>query len=92
MGNVIGLTPVPDDKPLEEFINELIEKDVELLAEKLDELLGSIEETEEEKQPKVFAYAKLMNYLAKGVTHPDLIHICCAALWEIIKELESDGA
>lgn len=92
MVNHIGLVPVPGDEPLSEFIEKMIKGDTELLGKKLGELDLTVKETKEQDQPDNFAYAKLMNYLATVISHPDLIHLCAAALWEIhglIKE--SDG-
>lgn len=82
MGDVIGLVPVPGDKPLGEFIETLIKRDREFLNKKLIELEDTIRETKESEQPDNFAYAKMLNYLAKGISHPDLINLCAAALWE----------
>lgn len=88
MGDVIGLVPVPGDKPLGEFIESLIVRDTVLMDEKVQELHDTIKETLESDQPEEFAYAKMLNYLAKGVPHPDLISVCAAALWHIA---ELDG-
>lgn len=99
MANFIGLVPVPGDKPLGEFIKTLIDKDFELLRQKIIELNDTITETleAEPEQPIEFAYAKLMNYLAKGISHPDLIHLCASALWHYggtvgVFDKESGGA
>lgn len=91
MGNVIGLVPVPGDSPLGEFIDKMIATDIELLQEKLGELNLTVEETKESEQPESFAYAKLMNYLATVISHPDLLHLCAAALWSHIQPVRQDG-
>lgn len=83
MANFIGLVPVPGDKPLGEFIQTLIDRDFELLKQKIKELDDTVTETLEAQpeQPIEFAYAKLLNYLAKGISHPDLVALCASALW-----------
>jgi hypothetical protein len=90
MGDVIGLVPVPGDKPLGEFIQELINRDTEFLNEKLGELLSTIKETREEGQPTNFAYAKMQNYLNKVATYPEIISLAAAGLWHQIVENGQD--
>ena len=83
MANTIGLTPVPKDGELVPFIKSLIEDHREFLSKTREELNGTIEQTESIQEPGEFAYAKLLNYLAQGITQPDLINLCAAALWEL---------
>lgn len=93
MGNFIGLVPVPGDKPLGEFIESLIDRDSKFLRDKINELNKTIEETEESEQPHSFAYAKLMNYLAKVMSQSDLVALCAASMWAIASlEGESNGS
>jgi len=91
VGNVIGFTPVPDDKPLEEFINELIERDAEFWKEKIEEIEDVISQFEENGDPFTFAYAGLLNHLNSAtpdsvITQKELVHLCASALWNTILE------
>lgn len=83
MGDTVGLTPVPKDGDLVPFIKSLIEDHRELLFQTREELEATIEQTEFAQEPPEFTYAKLLNYLAQGISQPDLINLCAAALWEL---------
>lgn len=105
MGNVIGFVPVPPDKPLSEFIDEIILRDTEYRNEKIEEIEDVIRQFREEGQPVNFAYAGLLNHLNSAtpdsiITQKELVHLCASALWYIIEEkglnynsgTEDDGA
>jgi hypothetical protein len=105
MGDVIGLTPVPDDKSLSEFIQEVIVQDNNYLVDTLEELQDVIESLQENNNYSNFAYAKLLNYLnpnferaddLEPITQNELIHLCAASLWYLntlgnIPERSGDG-
>jgi hypothetical protein len=91
-GNVIGLHPVPPDAVLEEYLNETIQKDVARLDGQLELLWDAVEESLDKGQPEVFAYAKLLNFLASDtLDKPDLVHLCAAAMWKLY-EIEKESA
>jgi hypothetical protein len=90
--NVIGLRPVPPDAVLEEYIKETIKKDEERLNGQLELLWDAVEESLEKGQPEVFAYAKLLNFLASDtLDRPDLVHLCASAMWKLY-EIEKESA
>lgn len=90
--NVIGLHPVPPDAVLEDYIKETIKKDVENLDGQVELLWDAVETSLERDQPEVFAYAKLLNFLASDtLDKPDLVHLCAAAMWKLY-EMERDDS
>ena len=89
--NVIGLHPVPPDAILEDYIKETIQKDIENLGGQLELLWDAVEESLDKGQPEVFAYAKLLNFLASDtLDKPDLVHLCAAAMWKLY-EIEKES-
>ena len=86
MGNIVGLTAVPEDDDLVDFIKSLIRNHRGLLLITKEELQETLAQTEEAGEPQVFGYAKLMNFLAQGIAEPDLVNLCAAALWELYKQ------
>jgi hypothetical protein len=91
MGDIrsIGPRPVPDDQELSEFILDLLNESCATLDEKMEELRDAISETLSNGQPRVFAYAKLLNYLNTQEV-PQLIYLCACAMWKI-NEADKDG-
>jgi hypothetical protein len=82
--NVIGLRPVPPDAVLEEFINQMILEDIKTCNGQMDLLADAVEETGWKDQPKAFAYAKLLNFLAsETLSKLELVHLCAAAMWRL---------
>jgi hypothetical protein len=82
--NVIGLRPIPPDAVLEEFINQMLSKDIKTCNGQMDLLMDAIEETEYKDQPRAFAYAKLLNFLAsETLSKLELVHLCAAAMWRL---------
>lgn len=82
----IGPNPVPDDVSVETFLESVRKENFEEMGEFLGELKKTLAETENSGQPEVFAYGKMLNYLAteESVTQPWLINILAAALWELL--------
>jgi len=79
----VGLTPIPTDANVEEFLEELWLEHYEELATILSELQQTIAQTEDAGEPAIFAYGKLLNYLASSeVMKPTLIRLLAASLWE----------
>jgi hypothetical protein len=90
--NVIGLHPVPPDAVLEEYLKETIQQDIERLNGQLELLWDAVEESLDKGQPEVFAYAKLLNFLASDtLDKPDLVHLCAASMWKLY-EIEKESA
>ena len=76
--NVIGLRPVPPDVVLEDHIKEVIVRDENVLNGQLELLADAIETSD----PYVFAYARLLNFLASDtLSKTELVHLCAAAMW-----------
>lgn len=80
----VGLTPIPTDANVTEFLQQLWAEHNEQLSTIVGELQQTIAQTEDVGEPDIFAYGKLLNYLASSeVTKPDLIRLLAAALWEL---------
>lgn len=91
-GKVIGLHPVPPDAVLEEYLKETIQQDIARLDGQLELLWDAVEESLDKGQPEVFAYAKLLNFLASDtLDKPDLVHLCAASMWKLY-EIEKESA
>lgn len=84
MDKRIGFQVVPDDVNIAEFLEETKSGHEDRLEEILQQLLDTIKETKNNNQPVIFAYGKLLNYLASGaISEPDIHKILAAALWEL---------
>ena len=84
MDNVrhIGIRPIPDDADVAKFLGELAVEYRKLLDEKCKELIDTIDETIESNQPPIFAFGKMLNYLAT-LEKPELVEILAGALWTL---------
>lgn len=82
--NVIGLRPVPPNEVLESFIERMVEDDTEILEGQIEQLGDTVKESLQNRQPKVFAYAKMLNFLAGDeMSKEQVVHLCAAAMWKI---------
>ena len=77
----VGFTPIPKDADIAEFLQNLIKEQREELGATLKQLYDTIEQTHEAEEPTVFAFAKLLNFLA-SLEKPELVRLLSAALWE----------
>jgi len=82
----VGLIPVPDDANVTEFLEKLRTENTEEMQRFLKELKDTVSETGSSGQPEVFAYGKMLTYLAteESVTQPWLINVLASALWELL--------
>lgn len=82
MDNVrrIGLRQVPDDADIALFLNKMWEEHHNKLDGIEQELNETITETIDAKEPPIFAFGKLMNYLAT-LEKPELIELLSASMW-----------
>lgn len=77
----IGMRQVPDDADIAEFLKKMFEEHNNKLAQKENELKDTIDETVNSNEPSIFAFGKLLNYLAT-LEKPDLIELLSAAMWD----------
>jgi hypothetical protein len=84
MDNVrhIGIRPIPDDADVAKFLGDLSEEYKKILKEKGEELIETIDETIASGQPPIFAFGKMLNYLAT-LEKPELVEILAGALWTL---------
>ena len=79
-----GLTPVPSDDELNQWLQDQIDESDKMLFVVLEDLQLSIEDKKQKGEPVNFSYGKLLNYLAsEQFTEPDRIRLLAAALWEL---------
>lgn len=83
MAGRVGLTPVPDDEELIQFLTGMIAADADLCDHHIIELRETIEETLKSEEPIEFAYARMINFLAEGIEVRELAHLCAAAMWRL---------
>jgi hypothetical protein len=83
MDNVrrIGIRAVPDDADVAKFLGKLQEEYAEKAAEVEEQLTDTIEETIRENQPPIFAFGKLLNYLAT-LEKPELVELFAGLIWK----------
>lgn len=79
----VGLTPIPTDANVEYFLQQLSGDNHEKLINLLEDLRRTMAQTSEAGEPTIFAYGKLLNYLA-AAKKPDMIRWLAAALWELV--------
>lgn len=80
----VGITPIPTDANVEHFLEGLRSDNQDSLDAVLSDMRKTIAQTEHVGEPVVFAYGKLLNYLASTeVRKPDLIRLLAAAIWEL---------
>lgn len=77
----IGIRAVPDDADIAKFLGELVEEYQQKAGEKSVELQDTIEQTIRSNEPPVFAFGKMLNYLAT-LEKPELIELLAGLLWE----------
>lgn len=79
--NRVGLTPVPDDTDIVKFLEKIKEDSsfkVNALVEEFEEV---VHYGQEEGEPEIFAYARLLNHLAM-VEHGDLIRMLATMVYQ----------
>lgn len=83
MDNVrrIGIRAVPDDADIAQFLGKLSEEYKEKANSVGDQLIETIDESIAENQPPIFAFGKLLNYLAT-LEKPELVEILAGNLWK----------
>ena len=81
----VGFKRLPDDANIEDWLNKLF---LEYRAE-MDqfgiELVETIQQTNKDEEPRIFAFAKMLNKLAT-MDKPQLIKILSAVMWEGLGE------
>lgn len=88
MAGRVGLEPVPDDENIANWLTERSLKHEEIVGEVLTGIEGLRAEVKEDGEPDIFAYGKLLNFLAsEEVSQPELIAICAGALWWLHDEI-----
>jgi hypothetical protein len=82
MDNVrrIGIRAIPDDADIAKFLTQLIDEYDDKVNEKRSELKETIEQTIRNNEPPVFAFGKMLNYLAT-LEKPELIELLAGTLW-----------
>lgn len=77
----------PDDGEVEKFLKETKDTDIAELYEFLIDMGETIKQTEENGEPKIFAYGKLWNFL-KGteISHAMQTKLLAAAIWTLMEE------
>lgn len=78
----IGITVIPDDAELAKYLEELSIQNQTLCEGILIELRETVTGTLAEDQPEIFAYAKMLNFLA-SLSKIELNNLCAAALWKL---------
>lgn len=79
-----GLTPVPSDVEIDEWLRKRILDHKRLCDETLVDLKNTLIQTRGAGEPDVFTYGRLLNYLADPEElQAELIELCASALWSL---------
>jgi hypothetical protein len=84
MPDRVGLEPAPDDNNLVDWLEQRLKEADEQKEKLIEEFIDVVKYGQEEDEPYLFSYARLLNHLATLNT-PDLIKILSAAIWEIME-------
>lgn len=77
----IGIRAVPPDADIARFLQQLI-KEYEAKLNGVERgLADTVSQTAHDNEPEVFAFAKMLNYLAT-LTKPELIELLASSLWK----------
>lgn len=77
----VGIRAVPADTDIAIFLDKLMEEYKQISDEKEKELADTIEQTIRDNEPPIFAFGKMLNYLAQ-LEKPELIEILAGTLWK----------
>ena len=77
----IGIRSLPPDADIAVFLQSIKEEYSSKREEIKEQLTETIDESIENNQPPIFAFGKLLNYLASR-EKPELIELLASCLWE----------
>lgn len=81
MDRRIGIRAIPDDADIAQFLGNLAEEYKKKSDDVGDQLIETIDDSIAENQPPIFAFGKLLNYLAT-LEKPELIELLAGSLWK----------
>lgn len=77
----IGIRVIPDDVDIANFVKKL-DREYQVKVDEIKiQLEETINQTLKQGQPRIFAFAKLLNYLAT-LEKPELIEMLSSTLWK----------
>lgn len=77
----VGIRAIPDDADLAKFLFALSEEYEAKIKDVNEQMDDTIDQTIRSKEPPIFAFAKLLNYLA-SLEKPELIELLAASIWK----------
>jgi len=82
MGDIrrVGIRAIPDDADVAKFLFSLSEEYETKIKEVCEQMDDTIEQTIRSEEPPIFAFGKLLNYLA-SLEKPELIELLAGAIW-----------
>ena len=83
----VGLHQVPDDEDMEDFLRSLLQEAKLELSSLITEFSDVVQYGDEEEEPKIFAYARLLNHLSQA-KKPEIVRMLSAAIW-VMQEITS---
>jgi hypothetical protein len=78
----VGLEPAPDDDQLEEWLGHKIDEASEEMEALIEEFVDVVKAGQEEDEPYLWSYARLLNHLAT-LDSPKMLRVLSAAIWTI---------
>lgn len=83
----VGLHYIPDDADMAIFLEERLQEAKAELSVLITEFAEVLHYGEEEDEPKIFGYARLLNHLSE-TKNPELVRMLSAAIW-VMQEITS---
>jgi hypothetical protein len=77
----VGIRAIPDDADVAKFLFSLSEEYETKIKEVYEQMDDTIDQTIRSKEPPIFAFGKLLNYLA-SLEKPELVELLAGSIWK----------
>lgn len=88
-GNERKLIPIPTDLTIAQYSEMQIESHKEFFEFVLSDLKLTAEQTEQEGEPRVFTYVKMLRHFTENLEKSELVQLAASALWRAYLEDEN---
>lgn len=80
------LIPIPSDLSIAQYSEMQIESHKDYFEFVLNDLKMTAEQTEQEGEPRVFTYVKMLRHFTENLEKSDLVQLAASALWRAYLE------
>lgn len=85
-GDERKLIPIPTDMTIAQYSEMQVESHKEYFDYVLSDLKSTAEQTEQEGEPRVFTYVKMLRHFTENLEKSDLVQLAASALWRAYLE------